>query len=40
MQHIPNKKELYAHIYNVRALDAKQMINFFWPKGNTYAKKY
>ena len=31
MWHIPNKKRVCAHIFNVRALDAKQRINFFWP---------
>ena len=31
MLHIPNKKGICAHIFNVRALDAKQRINFFWP---------
>ena len=31
MRHIPNKKGICAHIFNVRALDAKQMINFFLP---------
>ena len=31
MQRIPNKKGICAHIFNVRALDAKQRINFFWP---------
>ena len=29
IRHIPNKKEICAHIFNVRALDAKQRINFF-----------
>ena len=32
MWHIPNKKGICAHIFNVRALDAKQRINLFWPK--------
>ena len=32
MRHIPNKKGICAHIFDVRALDAKQMINFFWPQ--------
>ena len=27
-----NKKGKSAHKFNVRALDAKQIINFFWPK--------
>ena len=31
MQRIPNKEGICAHIFNVRALDAKQKINFFWP---------
>ena len=29
MWHIPNKERICAHIFNVRALDAKQRINFF-----------
>ena len=29
MRLISNKKEIYAHILNVRVLYAKQMINFF-----------
>ena len=35
MWHTPNKKGICAHIFNVRALDAKQRINFFWPYGNS-----
>ena len=27
-----NKKGKCAHKFNVRALDAKQIINFFWPQ--------
>ena len=29
MPHIPSKKGICAHIFNVRALDAKQRIDFF-----------
>ena len=30
IRHIPNKKGICAHIFNVRALDTKQRI-IFWP---------
>ena len=40
IRHIPNKKEICAHIFNVRALDAKQKINFFWPKCDFYQPNF
>ena len=39
MLHIPNKKGICAHIFNVRALDAKQRINFFLPYLLAFAYK-
>ena len=31
IRHVPNKNRICAHIFNVRALDAKQKIDSFWP---------